>query len=100
MIWVYWKILEMLGGCCLDQIIEKRQRNFYIIFTNKSIRLISNFMAVHNEDSRVKIPTILHIVTFGYDDLSLKAQKGNSNLFNDIFIKAKDLLVSNKLEVK
>jgi len=42
-------------------------------------------MAVHNEDSRVKIPTILHIVTFGYDDLSLKAQKGNSNLFNDIF---------------
>jgi type I restriction enzyme R subunit len=57
-------------------------------------------MAVHNEDSRVKIPTILHIVTFGYDDLSLKAQKGNSNLFNDIFIKAKDLLVSNKIEVK
>ena len=55
-------------------------------------------MVVHNEDSRVTIPTLLPIVSLGYDDLSLKTHKvkGNSN----IFIDAKDLLVSNKLEVK
>lgn len=55
-------------------------------------------MAVHNEDSRVKIPTILHLVRLGYEYLSLKTHKvkGNSN----IFIDAKDLLVSNKIEVK
>jgi len=55
-------------------------------------------MAAHNEDSRLKIPSIFHLVALGYNDLSLKTHKvkGNSN----IFIVAKDLLVSNKLEVK
>ena len=98
MIWGYWKIFESFGGCCLDQIIEKKQRIFYIIFTNKSFRLITNFMAAHNEDSRLKFSSIFHLVALGYNDLSLKTHnvKGNSN----IFIDAKDLLVSNKLEAK
>ena len=44
-------------------------------------------MAVHNEDSRVKIPTILHLVRLGYEYLSLKGQSWNetTNIFVNIF---------------
>ena len=44
-------------------------------------------MAVHNEDSRVKIPTILHLVRLGYEYLSLKGQSWNetTNIFANIF---------------
>ena len=44
-------------------------------------------MAVHNEDSRVKIPTILHLVRLGYDYLSLKGQSWDetTNIFTNIF---------------
>ena len=40
-----------------------------------------------NEDSRVKIPTILHLVKLGYTYLSLKDQKWDqtTNIFTDIF---------------
>jgi type I restriction enzyme, R subunit len=40
-----------------------------------------------NEDSRVKIPTILHLIRLGYDYLSLKKQKWDTstNIFPDIF---------------
>lgn len=40
-----------------------------------------------NEDSRVKIPTILHLVRLGYTYLSLKDAKWNTttNIFTDIF---------------
>ena len=40
-----------------------------------------------NEDSRVKIPTILHLVRLGYTYLSLKNAKWDesSNIFTDIF---------------
>ena len=40
-----------------------------------------------NEDSRVKIPTILHLVQLGYEYLSLKGQKwdDSTNIFTDIF---------------
>lgn len=40
-----------------------------------------------NEDSRVKIPTILHLVRLGYEYLSLKGQKWDetTNIFMDIF---------------
>lgn len=43
-----------------------------------------------NEDSRVKIPTILHIVRLGYEYLSLKVQKWDetTNIFTDIFNKS------------
>lgn len=44
-------------------------------------------MAIHNEDSRVKIPTILHLMKLGYSYLSLKSQKWDesTNIFTDIF---------------
>jgi type I restriction enzyme R subunit len=42
-----------------------------------------------NEDTRVKIPTILHLVRLGYEYLSLKDPKvtwdESTNIFNDIF---------------
>ncbi|MCU0417560.1 MAG: DEAD/DEAH box helicase family protein [Cytophagaceae bacterium] len=43
-----------------------------------------------NEDSRVKIPTILHLVRLGYIYLSLKSQSWDTstNIFKDIFFKS------------
>ena len=43
-----------------------------------------------NEDSRVKIPTILHLVRLGYTYLSLKEQTWDesTNIFTDIFKKS------------
>lgn len=43
-----------------------------------------------NEDSRVKIPTLLHLVELGYKYLSLKNQKWDhsSNIFREIFNKS------------
>jgi type I restriction enzyme R subunit len=40
-----------------------------------------------NEDSRVKIPTILHLIRLGYSYLSLKGQSWDesNNIFTDIF---------------
>ena len=40
-----------------------------------------------NEDSRVKIPTILHLMRLGYDYLSLANHKWDesTNIFTDIF---------------
>jgi len=42
---------------------------------------------VHNEDSRVKIPSILHLTRLGYSYLSLKGAKwdGATNIFPDLF---------------
>lgn len=42
---------------------------------------------IFNEDSRVKIPTILHLMRLGYEYLSLKKQKWDeaTNIFTDIF---------------
>ena len=44
---------------------------------------------VHNEDSRVKIPSILHFTRLGYKYLSLKNAKWDpeTNIFTDIFRK-------------
>jgi len=43
------------------------------------------------DDSRVKIPAILHLTRFGYDYLSLKDEKAvwneETNIFTDIFKK-------------
>lgn len=43
-----------------------------------------------NEDSRVKIPTILHLMRLGYSYLSLKDAKwdDSTNIFTDIFIES------------
>lgn len=43
-----------------------------------------------NEDSRVKIPSILHLARLGYDYLSLKNATWNAdtNIFTDIFLKS------------
>lgn len=43
-----------------------------------------------NEDSRVKIPSILHLTRLGYGYLSLKKAKRNedTNIFPDIFLKS------------
>lgn len=45
-----------------------------------------------NEDSRVKIPTILHLMRLGYDYLSLKDPKvtwdESTNIFTDIFLQS------------
>ena len=45
---------------------------------------------LHNEITRVKIPTILHLVRLGYDYLSLKDAKWDesTNIFTDIFNKS------------
>ena len=42
---------------------------------------------VHNEDSRVKIPTILHLTRLGYKYLSLKDNvwDESTNIFTDVF---------------
>ena len=41
----------------------------------------------YNEDTRVKIPSILHLTRLGYKYLSLKNSKWdiNTNIFTDIF---------------
>jgi type I restriction enzyme R subunit len=45
-----------------------------------------------NEDSRVKIPTILHLMRLGYSYLSLKDPKvtwdESTNIFTDIFFQS------------
>lgn len=43
-----------------------------------------------NEDTRVKIPTILHLVRLGYQYLSLKTQQWdiNTNIFPELFLQA------------
>jgi len=43
-----------------------------------------------NEDSRVKIPSILHLCRLGYEYISLKDSKWNvdTNIFTDIFIQS------------
>ncbi|MCF6319858.1 MAG: DEAD/DEAH box helicase family protein, partial [Proteobacteria bacterium] len=43
-----------------------------------------------NEDSRVKVPTILHLIKLGYEYLSLKDINWdiNTNIFTDIFLKS------------
>ncbi|MBL6448380.1 type I restriction endonuclease subunit R [Fulvivirga sp. 29W222] len=42
---------------------------------------------IHNEDSRVKIPTLLHLTRLGYNYLSLKEAVWdiNTNIFTDVF---------------
>ena len=47
-------------------------------------------MAKHNEDTRVKIPTILHLTRLGYKYLSLKDASWctDTNIFPDIFKKS------------
>jgi type I restriction enzyme, R subunit len=44
-------------------------------------------MAIHNEDTRVKIPAILHLTRLGYEYLSLKKANWDkdTNIFTDIF---------------
>ena len=43
-----------------------------------------------NEDSRVKIPSILHLTRLGYDYLPLKDAEWNldTNIFTDVFLKS------------
>ena len=43
-----------------------------------------------NEDSRVKIPSILHLTRLGYDYLPLKDAEWNldTNIFSDVFLKS------------
>jgi len=50
-----------------------------------------------NEDSRVKIPSILHLVRLGYEYISLKNQKLDieTNIFVDIFYKSIKKINSN-----
>jgi len=45
------------------------------------------FYMAHNEDTRVKIPAILHLGRLGYKYLSLKESNWDSetNIFTDVF---------------
>ncbi|WP_103034027.1 type I restriction endonuclease subunit R [Moraxella sp. RCAD0137] len=45
-------------------------------------------MSIHNENSRVKIPAVLHLMRLGYQYLSLKQQTWDTqtNIFPEIFI--------------
>lgn len=51
----------------------------------------------HNENSRVKIPAILHLMRLGYDYLSLKNENWDkqTNIFPEIFIEASAELIQN-----
>ena len=42
----------------------------------------------HNEDSRVKIPALIHLTRLGYEYLSLKnaVWDDNTNIFTNVFI--------------
>ena len=44
----------------------------------------------HNEDTRVKIPALLHLFRLGYKYISLKNNKWDieTNIFTDIFYKS------------
>ena len=44
---------------------------------------------IHNEDSRVKIPAVLHLIRLGYQYISKKGNEWDksNNIFKDIFIK-------------
>ena len=44
----------------------------------------------HNENSRVKIPAVLHLMRLGYDYLSLKNENWDkpTNIFPEIFIES------------
>ncbi len=52
-----------------------------------------------NEDSRVKIPSILHLTRLGYDYISLKNAKWdtNTNIFTDIF-RSSIIKINNDIE--
>ncbi len=60
-------------------------------------------MAAHNEDYRLKIPTILQLVRLRYDYLSLKGQTWDerTNIFNTnikrLNLEFNELLVTNNL---
>lgn len=49
-----------------------------------------NMSQIHNENSRVKIPAILHLMRLGYDYLSLKNENWDkpTNIFPEIFIES------------
>lgn len=46
----------------------------------------------HSENTRVKIPALVHLTRLGYKYLSLKESKqyihGNTNIFRNVFCKA------------
>jgi len=52
-----------------------------------------------NEDSRVKIPSILHLTRLGYEYISLKNTKWDSDtdIFTDIFNKSIKQINSEKI---
>lgn len=57
----------------------------------KKINQLGNIMSqTHNENSRVKIPAVLHLMRLGYDYLSLKNENWDkpTNIFPEIFIES------------
>ena len=55
----------------------------------------------HNENSRVKIPALIHLTRIGYKYLSLKDYQGNihadTNIFSDIFRESLSLIKSTSI---
>ena len=51
-----------------------------------------------NEDSRVKIPSILHLTRLGYEYISLKntSWDENTNIFKDLFVSSITNINKNK----
>ena len=51
-----------------------------------------------NEDSRVKIPSILHLTRLGYEYISLKntSWDENTNIFKDLFVSSIKNINKNK----
>ena len=51
-----------------------------------------------NEDSRVKIPSILHLTRLGYEYISLKntSLDENTNIFKDLFVSSIKNINKNK----
>ena len=51
-----------------------------------------------NEDSRVKIPSILHLTSLGYEYISLKntSWDENTNIFKDLFVSSIKNINKNK----
>ena len=55
-----------------------------------------------NEDSRVKIPSILHLTRLGYEYISLKntSWDENTNIFKDLFVSSIKNIYKSHLQIQ
>jgi len=90
------KLPVWLHDCYLDSYFrDNLLRTFFFFLTQieyrdyyaKITQQENGGLMKHNEDTRVKIPAVLHLMRLGYEYLSLKNAKWDrdTNIFDDIF---------------